>query len=106
MVSGVTTLRLVSDSDGSLIASKSISGSGTYSITADTPLEPGARYRVLVDADGATYTDALGNFDTASASSSDVDIVSGFRSRFGDFSDSLSKLRHRIVSIPVGNGIH
>ena len=77
-VSGVTTLRLVSDSDGSLIASKSISGSGTYSITADTPLEPGARYRVLVDADGATYTDAFGAENTASASSSDVDIVSGW----------------------------
>jgi len=79
-VSGVTTLRLVSDSDGSLIASKSISGSGTYSITADTPLEPGARYRVVVDADGATYTDALGDTNTASASSSDVDIVSGYLS--------------------------
>ena len=77
-VSGVTTLSLVSDSDESLIASKSISGSGTYSITADTPLEPGARYRVLVDADGATYTDARGAENTASASSSDVDIVSGW----------------------------
>ena len=77
-VSGVTTLRLVSDSDGSLIASKSISGSGTYSITADTPLEPGARYRVLVDADGASYTHIRGTENTASASSSDVDIVSGW----------------------------
>ena len=77
-VSGVTTLSLVSDSDGSLIASKSISGSGTYSITADTPLEPGARYRVLVDADGDTYTRALDAENTASASSSDVDIVSGW----------------------------
>jgi len=76
-VSGVTTLYLTSDSDGSIIASKSISGSGTYSITADTPLEPGAQYRVVVDADGATYTDARGNDNTASASSSDVDIVSG-----------------------------
>ena len=77
-VSGVTTLRLVSDSDGSLIASKSISGSGTYSITADTPLEPGARYRVVVDADGAIFTEARGGVNTASASSSDVDIVSGW----------------------------
>jgi len=68
----------VSDSDGSLIASKSISGSGTYSITADTPLEPGARYRVLVDADGGVYTHAAGSNNTASASSSDVDIVSGW----------------------------
>ena len=77
-VSGVTTLSLVSDSDGSLIASKSISGSGTYSITADTPLEPGARYRVLVDADGDTYTNARSYSNTASATSSDVDIVSGW----------------------------
>ncbi|WDY79109.1 hypothetical protein ORFS12 [Halorubrum tailed virus] len=76
-VSGVTTLRLVSDSDESLIASKSISGSGTYSITADTPLEPGARYRVVVDADGAPYTDARGSVNTASATSSDVDVVEG-----------------------------
>ena len=77
-VSGVTTLSLVSDSDGSLITSKSISGSGTYSITADTPLEPGDRYRVLVDADGASYTDARGSENTASATSSDVDVVDGF----------------------------
>ncbi|WDY79070.1 hypothetical protein ORF23 [Halorubrum tailed virus] len=77
-VSGVTTLSLVSDSDGSLIASKSISGSGRYSITADTPLEPGARYRVLVDADGATYTSSRAYYNTASATSSDVDVVDGF----------------------------
>ena len=88
-VSGVTTLSLVSDSDGSLIASKSISGSGTYSITADTPLEPGARYRVLVDADGASYTHIHGTDNTAPASSSDVDIVSGWNT-YGETSRTTS----------------
>jgi hypothetical protein len=77
-VSGVTTLSLVSDSDGSVIASKSISGSGTYAITADTPLEPGARYRVVVDADGDGHTSTFGSSNTASATSSDVDVVDGW----------------------------
>jgi hypothetical protein len=75
-VSGVTTAYLILDSDGSILDQTDVSdlsSSDTFRLSAD--LSSGTDYRVVVDADGSSYTDGFYSSPNFPYESTDVDVT-------------------------------